>query len=155
MPNHLHGIINIVGAIPCNRPIKNNIRNNNNHIETGKNTVLPLQKNNVEIDPCIDPDSYIKIGTEINSYKHPQRLYGLPRHISWFKRMTTNEYIKKVRYKNWEPFDKKLWQRNYYEHIIRNDIELKKYKQYIINNPEKWDEDEENPNKIKINNENK
>lgn len=47
------------------------------------------------------------------------------------------------------------WQRNYYEHIIRNDIELKKYRQYIIDNPEKWDEDEENPNKIEIYNENK
>jgi hypothetical protein len=35
--------LEVVGAIPCNRPIKNNIRNNNNNIETGKNTVLPLQ----------------------------------------------------------------------------------------------------------------
>jgi REP element-mobilizing transposase RayT len=41
--------------------------------------------------------------------------------VQWFKTMTTNEYIKMV--KNWisKPFHKKLWQRNYYEHIVRNE----------------------------------
>ena len=48
-----------------------------------------------------------------------------------------------------------IWQRNYYEHIIRDEKELNKYRQYIKNNPSKWDEDEENPNKIEIYNENK
>ena len=48
-----------------------------------------------------------------------------------------------------------IWQRNYYEHIIRGEKELNKYRQYIKNNPSKWDEDEENPNKIGIYNENK
>jgi putative transposase len=36
------------------------------------------------------------------------------------------------------------WQRNYYEHIIRNDKELNKIREYIINNPAKWDLDREN-----------
>ncbi len=31
------------------------------------------------------------------------------------------------------------WQRNYYEHIIRNEIELFNIRQYIKNNPLKWD----------------
>jgi REP element-mobilizing transposase RayT len=41
-----------------------------------------------------------------------------------------------------------LWQRNYYEHIIRNETELNILREYIVNNPLKWDEDEENPNRI-------
>jgi len=37
-----------------------------------------------------------------------------------------------------------IWQRNYYEHIIRNDIELNRIRGYIINNPLVWGEDTEN-----------
>ncbi|MFT7591672.1 MAG: putative transposase [bacterium] len=32
----------------------------------------------------------------------------------------------------------KLWQRNYYEHIIRNGNAHHNISEYIINNPEKW-----------------
>jgi putative transposase len=39
-----------------------------------------------------------------------------------------------------------VWQRNYYEHIIRNEDELYKIREYIRGNPMKWEYDEENPN---------
>ena len=35
-----------------------------------------------------------------------------------------------------------VWQRNYYEHIIRNEVELNRIRQYIIDNPKKWKTDE-------------
>lgn len=38
-----------------------------------------------------------------------------------------------------------VWQRNYYEHVIRNDADLDNIRQYIANNPLKWDMDENNP----------
>lgn len=38
-----------------------------------------------------------------------------------------------------------FWQRNYYEHIIRNESALQKIQNYIIDNPRKWHEDHENP----------
>ena len=38
-------------------------------------------------------------------------------------------------------FDEKLWQRNYYEHIIRNEQSYNNISNYIINNPAKWQED--------------
>ncbi|MGQ9494263.1 MAG: transposase [Anaerolineae bacterium] len=38
-----------------------------------------------------------------------------------------------------------LWQRNYYEHIIRNNGELDRIRQYIHDNPANWTEDEDNP----------
>jgi len=62
--------------------------------------------------------------------------------IDWFKTMTTNEYIRNVRQNNWSPFPGKLWQRNYYEHIIRSETELNKIREYIINNPLSWETDE-------------
>lgn len=41
---------------------------------------------------------------------------------------------------------KEAWQRNYYEHIIRNPDELNRIREYIINNPLKWHLDRDNPN---------
>jgi REP element-mobilizing transposase RayT len=35
----------------------------------------------------------------------------------------------------------KLWQRNYYEHIIRNEQSHQDISNYIIHNPEKWEDD--------------
>jgi REP element-mobilizing transposase RayT len=39
----------------------------------------------------------------------------------------------------------RIWQRNYYEHVIRNEDDLNEIRQYILDNPVKWDMDEENP----------
>ena len=35
-----------------------------------------------------------------------------------------------------------VWQRNYYEHIIRNDADLNRIRNYIVNNPLKWADDD-------------
>ncbi len=40
--------------------------------------------------------------------------------------------------------DRPVWQRNYYEHIVRNDEELNRIRQYILDNPANWDDAEEN-----------
>ena len=61
--------------------------------------------------------------------------------IRRFKTFTTRQYIKHVGNSQWQPFSKRLWQRNYYEHIIRNEESLEKLRIYIENNPLKWDVD--------------
>jgi REP element-mobilizing transposase RayT len=38
-----------------------------------------------------------------------------------------------------------VWQRNYYEHIIRNEESLNRIRKYIANNPTQWELDRENP----------
>ena len=65
--------------------------------------------------------------------------------IGAFKSLSTNEYIRGVKEKEWEPFGGKLWQRNFYEHIIRDNNGLNKIREYIRENPSTWDDDEENP----------
>ena len=62
-----------------------------------------------------------------------------------FKSITTHKYISGVRQNRWSSFPGKLWQRNYYEHVIRNDDELNRIREYIINNPLQWESDRENP----------
>ena len=44
-----------------------------------------------------------------------------------------------------------VWQRNYYEHVIRNENELDRIREYIINNPFNWQDEKDNPeNLIKL-----
>jgi len=61
--------------------------------------------------------------------------------IQWFKTMTTNHYMREVKASGWAPFRKKLWQRNYYEHVIRDNEELDQCREYIMQNPLKWTAD--------------
>ena len=63
--------------------------------------------------------------------------------VGAFKSITTNEYIKGVYDKNWPRFDKRLWQRNYYEHVIRSEADLNRIRAYIQSNPDKWDGDKD------------
>jgi REP element-mobilizing transposase RayT len=41
-----------------------------------------------------------------------------------------------------------VWQRNYYEHVIRNEEELNRIRQYIMDNPAGWAEDPENATSV-------
>jgi putative transposase len=59
--------------------------------------------------------------------------------------MATNEHIKFARQGELEYFENRLFQRNYYEHIIRNEEELNKIREYIRLNPLMWDKDKNNP----------
>ena len=60
--------------------------------------------------------------------------------VQRFKSLTTRRY--------WQyqtpSSPKKLWQRNYFERIIRTDHELYQIRQYIQFNPEMWEDDENN-----------
>lgn len=58
--------------------------------------------------------------------------------IGAFKSITTHEYILGVGNKNWPRFSKRLWQRNYYEHIIRDEKDLDRIRNYIQANPANW-----------------
>jgi putative transposase len=65
--------------------------------------------------------------------------------VQWFKTMSTNEYIHGVKEYDWPPFKGNLWQRSFYEHVIRNDESLNRIREYIATNPQRWDLDRENP----------
>ncbi len=71
----------------------------------------------------------------------PTTSVSLPKIIQAFKRYSTLEYIKMVKQNILPTFDKQIWQRGYYEHIIRNEQEYLKIYEYIKNNPLKWEFD--------------
>ena len=65
--------------------------------------------------------------------------------VQRYKTFTTNEYSKRVKQSNWPAFSARLWQTNYFEHIIRDDQSLQTIRCYIENNPARWMNDVENP----------
>jgi REP element-mobilizing transposase RayT len=75
----------------------------------------------------------------------PQPLISLPDIIGRFKSLTTHRYIDGVKMNKWQRFDKRLWQRNYYEHVVRNEIEHQAIADYIFCNPQNWEKDSEYP----------
>jgi len=70
---------------------------------------------------------------------------SVPDVVHRFKTMTTKRYADGVKQWGWPPFAGRLWQRNYYEHIIRDEVALNRIRTYIANNPLQWELDRENP----------
>ena len=108
MPNHIHGIIVLVGATPRGRP-----------------------GGGPEPGQAQGPA--------------PTASLSLPDVVHRFKTLTTKRYADGVTQHGWPPFPGRLWQRNYYEHIIRDEGELNITRQYIRDSPLKWEQDPDNP----------
>ena len=147
------------------QPIENNVRpiepKNKHIVDEGGHAGPPLQMNDTNLDT---PNNIIdKYGGDEGGHANddernimegghagpPLRDTDLGTHtgsplssvVQWFKTMSTNEYIRGVKQLGWMPFDRKLCQRNYYEHIIRDDASLQTIAFYIINNPSLWQND--------------
>lgn len=75
---------------------------------------------------------------------HKTRPYGetVTDVIGAFKSITTHEYTVGVKQSAWQAFSGRLWQRNYYERVVRDDDELHGFREYIRYNPLKWANDE-------------
>jgi REP element-mobilizing transposase RayT len=78
------------------------------------------------------------VGPDTKSEKFPFAM-------KWFKTQTTNAYLRGIKHHDWRPFIGKLWHRSYHDRIIRSEDELNVLRAYIRENPDKWEEDSENP----------
>ena len=121
MPNHFHGIIQIVGA-------DTQMFRADTWVRPYGTVVDPAP---VGAHPRVRPND-----------QHPRVCPSISTIVQWFKTMTTNEYIRNVKNNRWPPFDKHIWQRNYYERIIRDDGELNHLREYIIHNAIQWENDD-------------
>jgi hypothetical protein len=121
MPNHIHGIVQLVGA-------NQNSPNDVDVHDVGANKYSPNQNSpdNGDNDDMIGAKIFSPlrcspsktIGSIVRGYK-----IG----VTKWMRQNTNVYD--------------VWQRNYYEHIIRNERAFKYITEYIVNNPNRWNED--------------
>jgi len=114
---------------------------------------LPNHTPNVALDACIVmpnhmhgiiviTDAHVGAIHELPLHElplHARRRMLLPKIIGRFK-MVSAKGINKIRNTPGVP----VWQRNYYEHIIRNVDALNRIRQYITDNPMRWASDREN-----------
>jgi REP element-mobilizing transposase RayT len=85
------------------------------------------------------------VETSLSAKNNPVLLGNI---VGAFKSISTNEYIDAVHEQGWDSFYKRLWQRDFYERIIRNERELEAIRNYIINNPVNWNGDKLHPNAL-------
>ena len=90
---------------------------------------------NVVIDKYVVMSDHLHLIVTIKE-RHIGR--SLPDVMRFFKTMTTNEYIRGVKNSELQPFEGKLWQKSYYDHVIRNQQDYNEIWEYIENNPTKW-----------------
>ena len=101
------------------------------------------------------PSLHPSISTDVLQIM-PNHLHGVLRltacdHLSLadvirrLKTFTTTRYINGVRRHGWARFRGRLWQRDYFEHVVRNDRELESIRDYVAGNPSHWGTDPDNP----------
>jgi putative transposase len=116
MPNHFHGIVVINPPEFNYAPVPVGAA-----LVAARNTIEP-HTNRAKINPANQVNLNPADRAGINPA--PTRQPALGEIIGAFKSLSTNAYIQGVRNNGWQAFDKTMWQRNYYEHIIRDEDEL-------------------------------
>lgn len=124
-----------VGNDPCVVPYANDKPQN----RLIRNWLVKLQEtySNMYIEKYAIMPDHLHILLTIQE-RHAGR--SLPDMVRFFKTMTTNAYIRGVRDGSLQPFAGKLWQKSYYDHIIRNQQDYNEVCEYIDNNPLAWKE---------------
>ncbi len=180
MPNHIHAIMVLVGAGPCACPALDNQPPHEDgpppptgqpHEEGQPQGVAPTKTTDqgqhlsapcsVGAGPCACP-ALDGPRTPPTGQPHeegqPQGVaptpFSLFDAVHRFKTLTTTRYGTGVKNLGWPAYPGRLWQRNYYEHVIRNEIILERIRGYIATNPARWLLDPENPAASKLEEEN-
>ena len=141
MPNHFHAILEIVGATLVvaqnDTVVRNDVIVQNDVIVRNdaatQNNAVNQNDDKQLVQPKGQPKGFAPKGeTKIKTVGDM---------VGAFQSIVTVQYIRGVKTMGWTPFNGKLWQRNYYEHIIRNEKSFNRISEYILNNPSKWTDD--------------
>ncbi len=132
MPNHLHGVIFITDDFE------------------NRATTVGATFTVARAGASPAPTDHIDIGAAVGATFTVARAGASPaptvgKIVGSFKSISTNQWLNHIKKNNLNLIGK-FWQRNYYEHIIRNEQSLDKIRNYIFNNPGGWRFDIENPN---------
>jgi REP element-mobilizing transposase RayT len=137
MPNHVHGIIVLTDDL----------------VRATGEAQEPAPTGGPEMDESVGATPRgCPVGKSSSSYARGQALgpaptggMSLPDVVHRFKSFTTARYRHGVKEHGWPPFAGRFWQRNYWEHVIRDERGLRQIQEYIANNPARWAEDRMHP----------
>ena len=124
MPDHIHVIVSLVVGATLAVAHDNKSVTSDNNLITPDNNAVALDNNAVALDLIGQPQglSLPTIGSIIGAYKS----------------IVSNEVLKIYKSKNQSMG--KFWQRNYYEHIIRDYESYVDISNYISDNPRRWND---------------
>ena len=110
---------------------------------------LPNYYLNIELDEFVIMPNHVHgiivIAVGAGLKPAPTKRHGLPEILRALKTFSARR-INEMRNTPGAP----VWQRNYYEHIIRDGESLNKIREYIMNNPMQWAFDRENLNIVRV-----
>jgi len=122
MPNHIHGIVWIASeekSLTVDSTRHSNITGKETNLSVRAHGRAPLQADHTTF------------------HRQPKSLSSF---VAGYKAAVTKR-INQLRYTPSSP----VWNRNYHDRIIRNDRELNAIREYIRDNPLRWELDRENP----------
>ena len=173
MPNHVHGIIIITDKTDCNTRIPHETAENitvadpavetglrpvsTGPVSTGPVSTEPVSTEPVSTEPVsTEPVSTEPVSTELVSTEpvstrpvststttKKQKRHGLSEFVRAFKSFSSRR-INQLR-----KTPSQIWQSRFYDHVIRDENELNRIREYIINNPLQWELDNENQGTFK------
>jgi REP element-mobilizing transposase RayT len=154
MPNHVHGIVVLpslesdlypdltaVGALPCGCPSG---PKTSPGVDTSCNANVPANNATPSEDSSAQqghPQGGAPTGFADGDAAGGKQRLSMIDVVERLKSLTTKRYGDGVRNDRWPRYSGKLWQRGYYERVVRNEAELGKFRNYIETNPARWIED--------------
>lgn len=109
----------------------------------------------VGANPCAhrcSPDApepeFLHTRPDVRSGANLKRTVTVGDVVGAFKSLTTVSYVRGTKEQAWPSFHTRLWQRNYHEHIVRNEALLHRVRQYVFDNPAQWSVDRHNPQAV-------
>ena len=127
MPNHFHGLLEIVPATPGATLVVAPKSNTNDVVAPKSNT-----------NDVVAPKSNTNDGATNNGATTRVAPVTIGLIIDAFKSITTVKYIRGVKTLGWPPFENKFWQRNYHDRIIFQHSGIERVNMYIKNNVVNW-----------------
>jgi putative transposase len=101
----------------------------------------------VEVDAAVVMPNHFHGLVILRGTGSASKPFSLSDLVHRFKSLTTRFYSDGVEKLGWPAYPGRLWQRNFYERIVRGPEEMNRLRQYIVDNPIRWQSDPENPNR--------
>lgn len=121
MPNHMHGVIMLTDSVGATLAVAHDVNTN------------------AENDAVVPDDSIVAVGA--GASPAPTNTKTVGDIVGAYKSLVANGCLEIFKQNQPGKMMGKLWQRNYYEHIIRDDKSCQRISEYIINNPKNWEGD--------------
>ena len=104
---------------------------------------LPDQYDNMQLDQHIIMPNHLHGIIAINNRAQTSSAPTISKIIRSFKSKSTMAYLNHIKHNN-SYVSVNIWQRSFYDHIIRNHRSLNAIREYILKNPENWEQDIDN-----------